>query len=87
MTDSITYKGYKGEALNKLKKLGVKVWSDVEIKTTKGVFTGVILPRSETADDKHIVMKMKNGYNIGLATESILEAKEFGFKKILHERR
>jgi len=85
LTDSIVYKGYKGEALSKLKELGIKVWSDVEIKTTKGIFTGVILPRSETADDKHIVMKMKTGYNIGLATVSILSAKEIGFKEAVYK--
>ena len=83
--DSIVYKGYKGEALAKLKEIGVRVWSDVEIKTTKGIFTGVILPRSETADHNHIVMKMKNGYNIGLATTSVLEAKEVGFKEAIYK--
>jgi glutamyl-tRNA(Gln) amidotransferase subunit D len=83
--DSIVYKGYRGEALAKLKELKVRVWSDVEIKTTKGIFTGVILPRSETADDKHIVMKLRSGYNIGLATTSVLQAKEIGFKEAVYK--
>lgn len=83
--DSIVYKGYKGEALAKLKEIDVKVWSDVEIKTTKGTFIGVILPRSETADDRHIVMKMRTGYNIGLATISIISAKEIGFKEAVYK--
>jgi len=82
-SDSIVYKGYKGAALGKLKELGIRVWSDVSIKTSKGSFTGVILPRSETADDRHIVVKLKNGYNIGLATESIIEATEVGFKEAI----
>ena len=34
--DSVVYKGYKGEALAKLKELGVRVWSDVVIKSSKG---------------------------------------------------
>ena len=54
--DSEVYKGYKGAALAKLKELGIKVWSDVEITASKGIFSGVILPRSETADDQHILL-------------------------------
>jgi len=75
------YKGYKGRALQRLKDLNVKVWSDVEFATEKGTFTGVILPRSETADDLHIVLKMHNGYNIGILAESIKTAKEVGYKE------
>jgi glutamyl-tRNA(Gln) amidotransferase subunit D len=79
--DSISFKGYKGTALGKLKELGVRVWSDVEIITDKGAFRGIILPRSETADDRHIVIKMHNGYNIGILASSIREAKEVGYKE------
>jgi glutamyl-tRNA(Gln) amidotransferase subunit D len=79
--DSASYKGYKGIALGKLKELGVRVWSDVEIITDKGAFKGVILPRSETADDKHIVLKMHNGYNIGVLATSVQKAKEIGYKE------
>ncbi len=79
--NSDNFKGYKGIALARLKDLGVKVWSDVEITTDKGSFKGVILPRSESADDLHIVLKMHNGYNIGILAESIREAKEIGYKE------
>jgi glutamyl-tRNA(Gln) amidotransferase subunit D len=65
------YKGYRGPALSVLKNFNVYVWSDVEVQTTKGVFAGVILPRSETADDRHLVLKMPNGYNIGVRAENI----------------
>jgi len=33
------------------------------------------MPRYEYADDKHIVIKMKNGYNIGLRIEEIISIK------------
>jgi glutamyl-tRNA(Gln) amidotransferase subunit D len=79
--DNTSFKGYKGIALSKLKELGVKVWSDVEISTDKGSFKGIILPRSETADDRHIVIKMQNGYNIGILATSIREAREVGYKE------
>ena len=47
------YKGYRGAAKKKLVELGIKVWSDVEIKSSRGTFKGIILPRAETEDDQH----------------------------------
>ena len=75
------YKGYRGEALSTLKNFQVRVWCDVEVKTSKGDFKGIILPRSETADDKHIVLKLRNGYNVGLTASTIEQMKEIGYKK------
>jgi glutamyl-tRNA(Gln) amidotransferase subunit D len=75
------YKGYRGIAKDILIKFNVKVWSEVEIKSAKGVFQGVILPRSEIADEKHIVLKMSNGYNIGIAAKLIEAIKETGYKE------
>ncbi len=71
MTGDDSYKGYRGEALATLKNFDALVWSDVEIKTNKGTYTGIILPRSETADPHHIVLKLRSGYNIGLLARSI----------------
>ncbi|MDH7515033.1 MAG: Glu-tRNA(Gln) amidotransferase subunit GatD [Bacteroidota bacterium] len=65
------YKGYRGEALAALQKFQAPVWSDVEITTDKGSFTGIILPRSETADPLHVVIKLRSGYNIGINAAGI----------------
>jgi glutamyl-tRNA(Gln) amidotransferase subunit D len=75
------FKGYRGEALECLKRFEVGVWSDVEMDSTRGTFTGIILPRSETADDRHIVLKLRNGYNVGLAVGTIEAVKEIGRKE------
>jgi len=75
------YKGYRGKAKAKLIEQKVKVWSDAIVKTEKGVFKGIILPRSETADDRHIVLKLHNGYNVGINIKSIKSIKEVGYKK------
>ena len=82
-TDAL--KGYKGRARAKLEKLGVRVWSDVVIRTSKGEFRGVILPRSETEDDRHIVLKLNSGYNVGIRIETIQSAEELGFKEALYK--
>ncbi len=65
------YKGYRGEALAALQKFEAMIWSDVEVSSEDGNFVGIILPRSETADDLHIVLKLRTGYNIGIRSSKI----------------
>ncbi|UCE58937.1 MAG: Glu-tRNA(Gln) amidotransferase subunit GatD [Phycisphaerales bacterium] len=72
------FRGYRGPGKNILSEHGVGVWSDVEIESTNGDFRGLILPRSETADDRHIVLKLDSGYNIGLASDTITKMTEVG---------
>jgi glutamyl-tRNA(Gln) amidotransferase subunit D len=72
------FKGYRGPALSALKQHAVSVWSDVEVATSSGHFKGIILPRSETADQNHVVLKLNNGYNVGLHADTIVSMKEIG---------
>ncbi len=78
---SDNYKGYRDPALGVLKENHVQVWSDVELVTKQGGFKGIILPRSETADARHVVMKLRNGYNIGIAVDTIETIKEISHKE------
>jgi glutamyl-tRNA(Gln) amidotransferase subunit D len=75
------FQGYKGEALELLKKYNVRVWGQAEIDTTRGQFKGTVLPRSENDDNKHIVVKVITGYNIGVDVSTITKMKETGYKK------
>ena len=70
---SDNYRGYRGAALSTLQEYGAQVWSDVEIHTGKGSFTGIVLPRSETADPLHIVLKLRSGYNVGIEASNVAE--------------
>lgn len=83
MNDSL--KGYKGRALEILKSFNMRVWSEAVIKTTRGEFKGVLLPRSENDDDRHIVIKLATGYNIGIAVDTIQHMKEFNYKEIQYK--
>ncbi len=71
MAGDESYKGYRGEALSTLRNFQAMVWSDAEITTDHGKYAGIILPRSETADAAHIVLKLRSGYNIGIAARSV----------------
>lgn len=75
------FRGYRGEAVEILKRFNVGVWSQVILESKKGHFDGVILPRSEIEDDRHIVMKLVTGYNIGVATDQIVGIVEKGSKE------
>ncbi len=75
------FQGYKGHALEILKKYNVRVWGQAEIDTSRGLFIGTVLPRSENDDDLHIVMKVATGYNIGIDIRTIHKMKETGYKK------
>ena len=80
MTANDDFKGYKGVAFKTLKKFNAPVWSEVDIKTTDGKYNGIILPRSETADDLHIVLKIPVGYNVGVAAKKVTEITIHGRK-------
>ncbi len=71
MSGTEKYKGYRNAALDVLKRFGAEVWSIVEVHTASGKFQGLVLPRSETADDSHIVIKLDNGYNVGIAASKV----------------
>ncbi|MDX9942350.1 MAG: Glu-tRNA(Gln) amidotransferase subunit GatD [Bacteroidales bacterium] len=75
------FQGYKGQALEVLKKYNVRVWGQATIETRRGNFMGTVLPRSENDDDRHIVLKISTGYNVGIAVDTILDMKETGYKK------
>ena len=58
--------GYRGEALRILKSLGAKTGDFIRIEKEGRVYEGILMPRSELGDDKHIVIKIKSGYNVGV---------------------
>src|SRR5690348_2368661 len=59
--------GYHGEILRRLKNANADIGSIIRITTkSREVFEGTLLPRSEYTDPNHIILKLKNGYNIGI---------------------
>ncbi|RNJ76269.1 MAG: Glu-tRNA(Gln) amidotransferase GatDE subunit D [Nitrosopumilus sp. D6] len=64
------YTGYKGETLEFLKKSQIGVGDSVRI-ISDITYLGIVMPRYEHGDDRHVVVKLKSGYNVGLETASI----------------
>ncbi len=81
MANNSDYEGYRGESLETLKKFEAKVWSDVEIFAEDGNYIGIILPRAEQCNPYHINLKLRTGYNVGIAARKIQDVKINGRKK------
>ena len=79
-------KGYRGLARARLEEWGMRVWGDVRVRNTAGsTFEGVILPRGETFDDLHMVLKLKTGYNVGIHVDRIESIEELGYKEAVYK--
>ncbi|MCH7561506.1 MAG: Glu-tRNA(Gln) amidotransferase subunit GatD [Nitrosopumilus sp.] len=64
------YRGYEGNSLKFLKTNQISIGDSVKILADI-TYSGIIMPRYEHSDDKHIVLKLTSGYNIGLEIEKI----------------
>ncbi len=62
--------GYSGKALDCLKKNNVKAGDSIKI-TADLTYSGILMPRYESSDDKHLVVKLGSGYNIGINIDEI----------------
>lgn len=74
------FPGYRSPTLDLLQRESAPVWSEATLHTDRGDFTGLILPRSETADARHIVLKLDTGYNIGVRADTVLSISVHGRK-------
>ncbi len=61
------YLGYRGFIADRLRKLGAQVGDRIVIERQDRVFEGLLMPREEIYADRPIlVIKLDNGYNIGV---------------------
>ncbi len=58
-----------------LEKEKISIGDIIEIKTINESLEGSLMPRYEYSDDQHIVIKLKNGYNIGVNSSEISSIK------------
>lgn len=60
------FPGYKGKALQLLKQAGAEIGDIIRVTKNGETYEGILIPRSEYGDEKHIVIKLKSGYNMGI---------------------
>ncbi len=79
------FEGYREVTREMMEKFGISVWDDVILTAGSNIFEGVVLPRSETADANHIVIKLATGYNIGISASKVTGVKILGSRKVVFQ--
>lgn len=72
------FPGYKGQALTLLKNIGAEIGDVIRITKDGDIWEGILIPRSESGDEHHIVIKMKTGYNVGVLINSKVQLEKVG---------
>jgi len=78
MSEREEFSGYKGEALEAIKKAEAEIGDMIRITKNGEVYEGILIPRSEYGDEKHVVVKLKSGYNIGIRTTPSTKIEKIG---------
>ncbi len=72
---------YSKEIEQTLEKHGIHSGDTIRVTTKKNVVEGVLIPKSEFGDPHSLVLKLKNGYNIGVAI-----GKDSKIQKLEHKK-
>jgi glutamyl-tRNA(Gln) amidotransferase subunit D len=70
--------GYRGKALEAIKKARANIGDVIRVTKEGEAYEGILIPRSEYGDEKHVVLKLKNGYNIGIAVTAETKVEKVG---------
>jgi len=73
-----TSSGYKGEARKVLDAAGCEVGDIVRVINKGKAYEGILIPRSESRDDEHVVVKLKSGYNLGVKVTAEMKIEKIG---------
>ncbi len=72
---------YRGRAREVLESLGIRDYDRIRVKKGRLTYEGILIPRPEILDDLHIILKLDNGYNVGISVEGaeieLLERRAF----------
>ena len=78
------FRGYSGKSLSLLKENNAKVGDSIKI-TSDLTYSGILMPRYESGDDSHIILKLKSGYNVGININKIQKIEVISNQKIKSE--
>jgi len=65
------YEGYRGVALECLKYFGAGVGDTVVVETRRERLEGQLMARARDDDEHHILLRLADGYNVGVAVSSV----------------
>jgi len=77
---SSKFLGYKGAALKALTEARAEIGDLIRVMKNGDTYEGILIPRSEYGDERHIVIKIKSGYNIGIEATPSTKIEKIGAK-------
>lgn len=69
---------YSKELEELLAKQGISIGDKIKIRSQKGEFEGRLMPRPEIGDNSILVVKLDNGYNIGIKFSTVTTIEKTG---------
>jgi glutamyl-tRNA(Gln) amidotransferase subunit D len=69
---------YRGNALRIIKEAGAEIGDIVSVTKGDETLEGTLIPRSQYEADDYIVIKLRNGYNVGIRLSSEVKARRVG---------
>ena len=75
---SLENSGYKGSALDALKKVDSDVGDIIRVTSKGKTYEGILIPRPELGEGTVVIVKMKSGYNIGIRVTSEVKIEKVG---------
>jgi glutamyl-tRNA(Gln) amidotransferase subunit D len=70
--------GYRGALRGLLERSRVEIGDLIRVEKEGRLYEGYLMPRLETADEWHLVLKLKSGYNIGVAYHPSMRIEKLG---------
>jgi len=72
------FPGYRGQALKLLKSAEAEIGDVIRVTKDGESWEGILIPRSESGDEYHVVIKMKSGYNVGVRIDDAAKVEKVG---------
>jgi glutamyl-tRNA(Gln) amidotransferase subunit D len=63
--------GYSKEVLEMLARSNVTIGDTITVLTCDDEISGILMPRYESADKHHLVVKLNSGYNVGIEVSKV----------------
>ncbi len=70
--------GYRGSLRTALESSGAEIGDVLEVNVNNQQYRGSLMPRVETYDEHHLIIKMVSGYNVGLKFNDSMKIKKTG---------
>jgi glutamyl-tRNA(Gln) amidotransferase subunit D len=70
--------GYRGRLKAAFEAIEAGIGDQIKVESGGVVYEGSLMPRLESDDDHHVVLKLRNGYNLGIYFDDLTQIERVG---------